>query len=198
MPLPFLALATPPDEEPVTLADAKIHLRVDGTAEDTLIGGLIVAARQAAEAHTNRAFVAQTWLWTLDDFPCAGKWLELPKAPLASLEKIEVRGASGTYAEATLADFDVLAPAGPYAPPATVGPMPDKAWPSSDWAGAARARFQFVAGYGDGESVPEAIKSAIKLILTDLYENRAAQAERALTENAAVKALLFPFRVHYV
>jgi len=47
-----LQLVTPPVDEPVTLAEAKLHLRVDFDEDDALILALISAARQAAEAIT--------------------------------------------------------------------------------------------------------------------------------------------------
>ena len=54
-------LVTAPTEEPVSLAEAKLHLRVDYTNDDVLIGALITAARQHAENDTRRALVTQTW-----------------------------------------------------------------------------------------------------------------------------------------
>ena len=52
-----LQLVTPPAEEPVSLAEARLHLRVDFTDDDALITSLIAAARQAAETLTGRQFV---------------------------------------------------------------------------------------------------------------------------------------------
>lgn len=44
--------------EPVTLDEAKKHLRVEFNDDDALIEGLIVAARQWAEDFLNRSLVA--------------------------------------------------------------------------------------------------------------------------------------------
>lgn len=46
-----------------------------------------------------------------------------------------------------------------------------------------------------GSAAPLAVQHAILLILTDLYENRSAQVEKALTANAAVERLLHPHRL---
>lgn len=199
MPLPILALVTPPAAEPVSLTEAKLHCKVDGSAEDTLFTAWIAAARMAVESYTNRALLTQTWRVTYDAFPCAGKWLELPKPPFGTLSKIQARAADGTYADATLGDFDVLAPAGPHAMPASIGPKPDKAWPVPEWTGAGSARFEFTAGYGAAGSEPAMLKAAILLLVADMYTNREAQIVGTIVEyNAAVKRLLDPFRVPYV
>ena len=43
-----------PAMEPVLLAEMKAHLRLDGTAEDDLLGALIAAARVAVETEIRR------------------------------------------------------------------------------------------------------------------------------------------------
>ena len=64
-----LKLITAPAAEPVLLADAKLHLRVDHIADDDLITSLITAAREAAEHLTGRALITQTWERVLGAFP---------------------------------------------------------------------------------------------------------------------------------
>ena len=56
-----LVIVTPPAEEPVSLAEAKLHLRVDIADDDALITALISAARQAAETITGRQIVTARW-----------------------------------------------------------------------------------------------------------------------------------------
>ena len=65
----ILTLATEPTAEPVTLAEAKTHCRVDTSDDDTYITTLIKAARLYTEEATNRALITQTWDWYFDSFP---------------------------------------------------------------------------------------------------------------------------------
>lgn len=56
------------DPSPVTLAEAKAHLRVSSTADDTLIQGIIDACTEWGESYTRRSFRAQVWKLLLDTF----------------------------------------------------------------------------------------------------------------------------------
>jgi len=71
-----------PGEEPVTLAEAKAHCRIDGSDEDALVSALIAAARMQVESLSGRALVTQTWRLTMT---CAPRLVELPVIPAASL-----------------------------------------------------------------------------------------------------------------
>ena len=62
-----LVRATEP-ANPVTLAEAKLHLRIDSSAEDDLIGTLITAATRWAEDYTDRTFCHTQWQMRLDSF----------------------------------------------------------------------------------------------------------------------------------
>jgi len=64
-------LITPPAAEPMTVLEAKAHLRVDFPDDDDYIAALITAARDYAEGFTRRAFLTQSWLLALDHFPGA-------------------------------------------------------------------------------------------------------------------------------
>ena len=55
--------------EPITLVEAKAHLRVTDSADDLLIQALIIAAREQAEQVCWRAIAPQTWVVALDQFP---------------------------------------------------------------------------------------------------------------------------------
>ncbi|AQW29043.1 head-tail connector protein [Ralstonia syzygii subsp. celebesensis] len=64
-----LQILTPPTAEPLSLSEAKLHLRVDISDDDTLIGALVAAARDYAEGLTRKQMVAARWKQVLDSFP---------------------------------------------------------------------------------------------------------------------------------
>ncbi len=64
-----LQIVQEPVAEPLSLSDAKLHLRVDITDDDALISALITGVRMYAETITRRALIAQQWRYVLDSFP---------------------------------------------------------------------------------------------------------------------------------
>ena len=55
--------------EPISLAEAKLHLRVDITDDDVLISALIGSARRFAENQLQRSLISQAWRSVIDSFP---------------------------------------------------------------------------------------------------------------------------------
>lgn len=85
-----------PAIEPLTLAETKLYLRKDGTAEDTLITDLISVAREHAEIFLKRSLLTQTWQMTLADY--APECLRLPMGPIQELSEIRLVAQDGTSA----------------------------------------------------------------------------------------------------
>jgi uncharacterized phiE125 gp8 family phage protein len=166
----MLSLVTPPSVEPITLAVAKSHLRVEIGDDDSYIGLLLSSARDAVEQYIRRALYAQTWRLTLAAFPSR---IELPVPPAVSITEIayvdenevsQVLASSGY--RLTVGDYGILTPA--YG----------ESWPNT-LAVSGAVTVTFVAGYtsnanpGDPDSaVPPSIKHAILLKLGHMYENR--------------------------
>lgn len=88
-----LKIISQPAQEPMTLSEVKLHLRIDTDEEDTLIAAHILAARQYCEQHQNRAYAQQTIELTLDDWPSyGGEPIEIPRPPLISVETVKYFG----------------------------------------------------------------------------------------------------------
>ena len=90
-------LTTPPATEPVTLSEAKAHLRVTHGDDDVYIGTLIKTARGSIEAQTGLGLVPQAWSVFLDDWPDNGV-IELPLAPVLDIADIKTYGDDDTSA----------------------------------------------------------------------------------------------------
>jgi uncharacterized phiE125 gp8 family phage protein len=176
-----LQLVTPPAEEPVSLAEAKQHLRVDSGDDDLLIGSLIIAARQAAETITGRQLITARWKLVLDAFPgpslmqsATGASFSLPghaillaKCPVQSAVSIEYLDMNGTTQVMPASDYVLDAAC----EPARLTPAFGKTWPSTlPQMGAVSVTFD--AGYGTASAVPEGLKSWIKLRVGSLYGHR--------------------------
>lgn len=167
-----LKLITPATALAVTLAEVKLHLRVEVTDDDLLIEALIGTATQMAEQSTGRAIMPQTWQLTLDAFPDA---LQLTRTPVASVTSITYADTTGTVQTLsnTLYSLDNVDDHGS----AYVVPAYSAAWPSTrDQVNAVTCTF--VAGWPAAANVPDSIKSWIKLMVGAMFENRAAASEK--------------------
>lgn len=189
-----LTIVTPPAEEPVTLTEAKNHLRVDLTDDDSLISALIVAAREHAEAITRRAFITQTLKLSMDAFPVNNGPIYVPMPPLQSVNSLKYFNTGGveqTLTEGTdyLVDNE--------SEPGRITPAPDTGWPATQNRPNA-VSVEFVAGFGDASKVPQGIKQAILLMVGHWYENREAvtmQGNNAGELPMAVDSLLMMHRI---
>lgn len=152
--------------EPVSLAEAKAHLRVTAADDDTLIEALIKAARQACENELGRALITQIWQKTLDVFP---ESIDLPYPPVQAVQSIDYLDEAGALTVLPAASYTL----DDRSEPAWLVPAYDYEWPATlDAVNAVTVTY--TAGYGDATAVPEAIKAWIKLHVGHLYENREA------------------------
>lgn len=205
-------ILAPPAVEPVTLAEAKLHCRVEIDDDDDLITGLISSARTVCEAMTNRAFITQTLSLSLDSFPAGGGYFNrairqnpglgnylptnggriiLPRGPVQSVSSV-------VYLD-TLGHVQTVSPSTYRLIPSQLKPghlinATNQIWPIT-FPTESSVTITSVHGYGDtGAAVPAGIKSAMKLLISHWYNNRDAVAEGSFAAvPMTVDALLAPF-----
>ena len=179
--------------EPVTLAYAKNHLRVDISDDDTLIGNLITAAREYAEIFCARSIVQHTYR---ADLPGFYDVMQLPLGPVQSISSVKYYDTASPSVLQTLSS-------------SVYSLQKDCVYKNegASWESVANrpdaVQISYTTGYSDLASpedsvanVPEAINSAILLLLADLYENRESQVlyPGQLLENRAFRMLLNTYR----
>lgn len=169
-------VVTPPTVEPVTLAEAKEHLRFDtslGSYQDALISALITAVRIYAENYTRRALVQQTLEYTCDEFP---EEFVLPMPNLLAVDHIkyvDYDGALQSLASSVYqVDYNSV--------PGRIKLAYNQTWPSlvrcTDYNA---VRVQYLAGYAavgsptDDDAlragVPEVVKQWMKIRLANYH-----------------------------
>jgi len=162
-----LTVSTPPAEEPITLTEAKLHLRVDDDADDALIAALITAARQRIEAATWRSLITQTLVLRLDEWP-AGNCIELPRPPLVSVTSVQYTDEAGSTTTFASSNY-LVSTAGD---PGAIVLKSTSAWPTATPQAVDGVTVTYVAGYGEAVDVPQIIKQAILMTVGHWYENR--------------------------
>jgi uncharacterized phiE125 gp8 family phage protein len=207
-----LKIVTAPTIEPVTLADAKLFLKVDETADNALITSLIKAARHVCERYTSRALTAQTWQIFFDivqgsDHPLSegishgadlsynASALFLPKPPLVSVTHVKTYDDSDVATTWASTNYFVDTAT----EPGRIVPRSGVSWPTATRV-ANGIEIQFVAGYAalgtDPETydIPEDMVTGIKRMINHLYENRGDDPATAAKESGA-NQLWLPYQI---
>lgn len=184
---------TAPTVEPLTVAEAKLHLRVDHADEDATIERMIVAVREYAEKYLRRSLISTTLQLYLDSFPSSRDGaIYLPRGPVASVTSVgytDTTGAAGTVASY---QSDLVSE------PARLLPAYDDVWPDTREVVNAVV-VEYVAGYGAAATaVPQRIRAGLLVALSDLFENRGAVVTGTIVSevpSVAAERLWHPFRL---
>jgi uncharacterized phiE125 gp8 family phage protein len=169
-----------PDNEPVSLTEAKSHLRVDADTEDDLISGLIAAAREWFEIALDRSLAQATWelrlpyCWQwqsrlashVSHYLSRGYVLELPYPPLQSVESIKYLDLDGVQQTFSEDAYEVVTSA----TPGYVVLVAGQSWPLTAVDPEAMV-VQFIAGQA-ADDVSKLIKAGIKLLVGHWYAHR--------------------------
>jgi len=188
--MPF-KIVSAPATAPISLDQAKAHLRVVDGDEDDLITALIDAAVDSCENYTGLAMINQTIDCYFDCFPFGHRWgypharhdhhhhdFKLPRGPLLELSGIfytDMSGAEQTWDASNYKVDDA-------SPHARISLANGKSWPTTVAHQLNAVRIRFRAGYIDDAfcppvgSVPAGLIAAMKLTLAHWYANRESVA----------------------
>ena len=166
--------------EPVTLAEAKAQCRVDGSDEDTLIGGIIKSARAYVEDYTGTITTSRTVAWKCDSFD---DFAHFPVVPLASVSSVAYVDGAGTTQTLSTDVYEVRTDG----LQASLVLKSGQSWPSIQ----SGSRVTVTAVVGG--TVSDAIRHAMLLLIGDWYrarENTSMGAAQPVEMPHAVTALL--------
>lgn len=169
----MLTVTTPAAAEPVSLAEAKAHLRITHSSDDALIGALISSAREYVERYTGRALAVASYTFASTDETA---WA-LPLWPATITAATYLRGGAR-----------VALPAYTYDVTRNEITLDGGARLDGD-----RVNYEFTTA--PTAALPAPLRAAMLLLVGDLYENAEANVVGSIiAQNPTVGRLLFPFR----
>jgi len=208
--VPF-RLVEPSELTPVTVDEAKKQLRLETPDDDDQVERLIGAATKYIEERCWRGLMQQQWELVLPGFcgPSAlelpgwvrgqfkmNEALKLPRGHLATLdeedgpavESVKYIDPNGVERTLDVGDYSV----DNVSLPPVLRPAYGKSWPSTrdQWDA---VRILYTVGWGIDE-VPEDVKQAVLLAVSEMYEKRTPE----IGEMPAVMALIGPYRLNEV
>ena len=177
-----------PAVEPVSLAEAKAWLKIDGADEDDLVGALVTSARLVVEGATRRMLITQSWRLVRDDWP-RGPALDLPLAPLRAIDAISVIDSAGVARTLAPASYRIDANAD------SARLCFNETPPAPGRAGG--IEIDVTVGYGAAPaSVPAPLRQAILALAARWFENRGDAMAPPSTDPlpSPVAELIAPYR----
>ncbi|WAH38615.1 head-tail connector protein [Alicyclobacillus dauci] len=214
----ILNVVEEPAQEPLTVTDAKLYLRVDDDTEDDMISAFITAAREWCEAYQNRAYITQTLELVIDHFPhhisepflfydlpflFSGERelyrhrhrhhneIRLPMPPIQSVTSVAYTDETGAKTTVDPSTYIVDADS----EPGRIVPASGQKWPLVRLQPINGVRVQYVAGYGTADKVPKSVLQAMKMLIDHWYNNRSAVGSVGGEVAFAVKSLLAKQRI---
>jgi len=180
-----------PSADVLSLADAKAHMKVDTSDEDSLISAYVAAATSLIDGDgwLGRAMITQDWAQWVNQAP---GWVRLSMGPFQELVSVQYYDVDNVLQTATLSDFETRKQ-GDFV---ICKPKEDFEWPAAETRQDA-IKITYRAGWGDvATDVPPDLVAAIKLMTSHLYENRSATTEMKLQNiPMGVQALVGRHRV---
>lgn len=163
-------LTTSPTVDPMEISDANLHLKTSG--ENDYINALIMTARGMMERYLNRSLVLQTWTGYAN---CWEREFCLDYPPLLAVNSVKYYNTAGVLTTLSTSDYWVDTVSQPgrvvlgydFTPPELQQGRPNG------------IVIEYTAGYRatgttaqKQAAIPEPIRHAMKILITDMYEHR--------------------------
>ena len=159
----YLVQKVAPINDLLSLDEAKSFMRILDNDSDSDIQAIIKSCIEYVENYTNRQFITATYELYTETFI---KNMRLPKNPIQSITSIEYLDEDGVYQTLSTDYYYIYGENG-----VSKIYFQDTLPTHKEHKNA--IRITFIAGYGDDStSVPESIKSCVKVLVSTLYENR--------------------------
>ena len=177
----------------VSVAEIKSHLRIDTSDEDTLLGLYIDAATEMAENYCGRHFITHEYKLYFNEvmpkasliFPDCTLFVQHGGNDHHPVYYIDANGATQHSDDAYIDAYSN--PSIVYLSSAFTSTTLKEDAANVFW-------FHFKTGFGDVDDVPQAIKQAIKLIVSDMYYFR---EDRKRSFPMASEILLQPYKCYH-
>jgi uncharacterized phiE125 gp8 family phage protein len=176
--IPTISRGSAPSNTPVSLTEAKAHLRVAHTSEDAQITGYINAATYAAERFLRRSLITQGWVLSFDDY--AASEVSLPRGPVQTISSVNLIARDGVSTTVASSSYYIKS---------------DRETIAFDAAPFShRVEIHYVAGYGVAADVPEPIRQGILQHIAQMYGERSGH----VPVSSAIRSLYEPFRKVFI
>lgn len=187
-----------PGVEPVTLAEAKDHLRVSGTDDDNALNAFIAAARGRCESFTGRQLILATWQWEFESFGGDSTEFLVPKLPLVQIATVKYMNDATPSVLTTVTISDVDESVHPHLP-GRFRPRDGVSWPTNVRANAYNnVQVVFDAGISSVLGVADELKQAMLLMIGHWHNNRENTVEGSLSRiPLAAEDLMTPFKTEW-
>lgn len=183
----------------ISLAEAKLFLRVDHSTENDLIEALITASRIWVERYLRRSLLTETYDFKFRDFPQVYFPLILRQAPLQSVTSITYLDQDGTSQTWASSNYAVRTLAGVTAGRGYVETTNSTEYPATLSEASHPVTVRAVCGYGAASDIPKGILSAMYLLIGDLYSQRQETISGSTSRiQTTVRHRLSPYRLSEV
>jgi len=181
---------------PISLVDAKAHLNITASDDDTYITSLINAAVNYVENYTGRALHAQTFTQYRDSLATK---MTLAHHPILDVTTLKYYDSDGNQQTLSSALYRVDAVAG------RITPAYGATWPAARAMTntveiAYRAGYVDTAASPDTGTIPDGLIHAAKIIMSNFYENRegAVVGKHVANVPHSATSLMDAFRIYAI